>query len=1326
MPEGSEYHHNVVYGGNVHLGNIIHGPNEQNECTIDKFLSDLFLTDASADLDKTRRLKGERAAGTCEWLLKTEEFQDWLTGTSLELLWLTGVPGIGKTVISCFVVEELQRTVKENNSVVLIYYFCDNKDEQRRTPIAILRGILFQLLKRRPELFKLIEDDYKIQKASIVTKLDTLWRALDRMLQSLVDDKVYILIDALDECEESSRGDFLALLGELGEVANVKILITGRPELDIEETAQSMGRSLRIDSGNINEDLSQFINIQIAKLQKKKKYPLKLINDIKTTLQHKAGGTFLWASLVLKDIEATKTSAAARKKLEGLPSDLSEVYKRILKNISGDDIEGAMLVLQWVVVARRPMTVCELATAQVLASGDWDSDAVPPSDLVDERKDGFKACGSLLYHDPENHTINLIHQSAKDYLVGTDCESRYRVNREMTSLSIVKTCWEYLSKEEFSRGDVIVTRTESNELQPRKLSRRILETYGFLGFSTEELRDGVSEDRFELIVAFICQCESLHSLPSLRDFWFITFMRKDYKNGVQALIKKEADLNVTVGRNGMKALHIAASNGNGAILGLLLAGGVNVMSRTENGETALHLAAEKGFKDICGVLIEKGADLNAKTLREHDTALHLAAGNGHLKVASLLLEKGANINEQNKSRCTALFKAVEWGRQEMALLLSKKGADIMIKGQVRGDEQTALFPAAATGCCAIVKLLVETGIEINEESLSSTPLSEAAENGHEAVAQQLIDEGADLKWRHPDNQKTLLSLAAEGGHKDMLEWLVRKGLDVDATAHYENWFRGTATALQFAAVVDDREMVKVLIKAGADLGIGRDEGTSPLQLAAQYGRDSVVEFLLEAGGDVNESDNRGWTALHRAARDGRDTTVSLLIGKGADINARASDGQTALHVVSQEVKDVWRAPPVSKIERVLQILLEHGACIEARDCAGRTPLFIAVSNNYRVISCILLNGGAHTCTMSGQDQTGRMYPNMDQLLKATQLWRDQGDYQLISEREAHSHYLSFSNDDSDWPYLRNSDDNELQAAKSRTEDLLRLLFEVAAYILAEAEPTGRRLVKAAKEGYITVVSMLLAKEADGSIRRKYKRSALRAAAGAGHEEIVRAFHNSGVKIKPGKSYTRLALDKAASNGHASIVRFLLENGAKVDTAMYDDEEVRWTPLLRAAAQGHQDVVQILLDGGANILDYNSQGSVLELAIKNGDDSVAQVLLNRGASVIDLRSLYNLPDFLMLNLSVETMVALLQLAVDLKINILVVKPLSWAMSKGQDATLRLLGLDRECFDIKGKDGQILLTWAIEKGYDDVINCLLEKGVQMNVPASEMLIEDMWLS
>jgi len=266
--------------------------------------------------------------------------------------------------------------------------------------------------------------------------------------------QIYFLIDALDECDKSSRGfrqAFLASLADLfsvqqgSESIHVKLLITCRSESDILDELNHLRGLMHIDSGKINADLFKYIRTKVDELFTRKSYSSILKFDIQNALSEKAEGTFLWVSLVLEDISKAAILSQVRKRLQSLSSSLSEVYSQIWDKIQKKDVENARFILQWVVTARRPLTVDKLAMTCALGSERWDKNTVPTADTLDELNDGFKICEPLVYLDSATKTINLIHQSAKDYLLEENLEgnknpSMYRIIPDKANSVIFQIC----------------------------------------------------------------------------------------------------------------------------------------------------------------------------------------------------------------------------------------------------------------------------------------------------------------------------------------------------------------------------------------------------------------------------------------------------------------------------------------------------------------------------------------------------------------------------------------------------------------------------------------------------------------------------------------------------------------------------------------------------------------------------------------------------------------------------------------------------------------------------------------------------------------------
>ncbi|WCR57690.1 MAG: Phosphocholine transferase AnkX [Wolbachia endosymbiont of Ctenocephalides felis wCfeJ] len=117
---------------------------------------------------------------------------------------------------------------------------------------------------------------------------------------------------------------------------------------------------------------------------------------------------------------------------------------------------------------------------------------------------------------------------------------------------------------------------------------------------------------------------------------------------------------------------------------------------------------------------------------------------------------------------------------------------------------------------------------------------------------------------------------------EVVKFLVDKGASINAKDRF-GW-----TPLHSAAVSNTGNIAKLLIDMGADINAKNDDNKTPFELACKNGKTEVASFLATV------QDNRHRTALHYAAQEGNLKLVGLLIEKGADVNAKDNEGKTPL------------------------------------------------------------------------------------------------------------------------------------------------------------------------------------------------------------------------------------------------------------------------------------------------------------------------------------------------------------------------------------------------------------------------------------------------
>ncbi|KAJ6438994.1 hypothetical protein O9K51_08397 [Purpureocillium lavendulum] len=236
---------------------------------------------------------------------------------------------------------------------------------------------------------------------------------------------------------------------------------------------------------------------------------------------------------------------------------------------------------------------------------------------------------------------------------------------------------------------------------------------------------------------------------------------------------------------------------------------------------------------------------------------------------------------------------------------------------------------------AVDSLLTHNGVGI-KVSTGRTPLTYAAEGGHMASAEILLDFGAKTN-AVSSTGRTPLSYSAHARESDMAKMLLSNRAAVDSEDIDGD------TPLCWAAMQGNEDMLRYLIAQGAGFGNAGGNGRTPLSYAASNGHDSIIKILCqEFGADPDQADAWGQTPLLRAAREGHVKTVEVLIKQTAKLDAKDNVlSQTALSHAAQ-----WG------YTSIVQLLVENGADPLSEDMFGETPLDYAV--NYEQIAVLEL------------------------------------------------------------------------------------------------------------------------------------------------------------------------------------------------------------------------------------------------------------------------------------------------------------------------------------------------------------------------------------
>jgi ankyrin repeat protein len=297
----------------------------------------------------------------------------------------------------------------------------------------------------------------------------------------------------------------------------------------------------------------------------------------------------------------------------------------------------------------------------------------------------------------------------------------------------------------------------------------------------------------------------------------------------------------------------------------------------------------------------------------------VAAAFGTVDAMKLLIDAGANVNDSSKLGVTALHWCA--GDIRKVRLLLDHGAHVDARSQMG---RTPLLVAAYTnGASEIVKLLAGKGADINTaDTTGITPLIASANVNDAATAKLLIAHGAkvDARANYPAAATALMG-AAHNGNLELVRILLGREAPVNVSSAGEASVvqLGSVTALHFAVLSGNPDVVKALLDAGARVDLQDVRGMPPLMWAVSTDRPNVpiVRMLLEKGADPSTRSKVDESTVDWARKFNHPAVVAEL--KLAS-TARKSEHSTK-----------GAATPRAAAERSMPLLLRSSAKIE-RGC----------------------------------------------------------------------------------------------------------------------------------------------------------------------------------------------------------------------------------------------------------------------------------------------------------------------------------------------------------------------------------------------------------
>jgi ankyrin repeat protein len=868
-------------------------------------------------------------AKTCRWLLKSEQYLNWLDATKLDehhgFLWIKGKAGTGKSTLMKYALVNARKAMKDH--ILLSFFFNARGEDIEKSTVGTYRSLLLQLLERLPAL-QSVFNSHSLSSSNFSVdhqwNIETLKTLLEQAIRSLGDSYVVCFIDALDECEEEQVRDMIQFFEHIGDLAvsngiRFQVCFSSRhyPYITIRHGLELV---LEEQEGH-SQDITNYVETEL-KIGK-----TKTAQRVRAELQEKASGIFMWVVLVVvilnKESDRGKVHTL-RQKLQEIPGDLHELFRDILTRDSHDK-DKLVLCIQWVLFAKQPLNPEQLYHAIYAGT---DSEAITEWDLEDITKDVIRlfilGCSKGLVEVTvsKEQRVQFIHETVRDFLLKENGLGKiwpeFRSNFQGQSHDRLKQCClDYIGIDVTTPLQIPDTLPKASSQEAANLRRSATRTFPFLEYAVHNVlyHADIAEG------GGISQAEFLDSFPLPRWIKFDNvFEKHEVRRHTEraSLLYLLAELNaanlIRIYPSAKSCLDVEderygcaffAANATGSqeamqacVEGLKISQSVanhgGRWSETKSREervgcslgrdfkysktgAMLVCAAEIGNPAVLTWLMKSGSlDPNSKDGKGR-TPLYVAAEKGHDVVMRMLLEEGVDVNAQGGQHGAALQAASHNGHKEIVTLLLDRSANVNAQGGLYGN---ALQAASARGYKEIATLLLDKGANVNAQGGHyGNALQAASHNGHKEIVTLLLDRSVNVNAQGGLYGNALQAALARG-YKEIATLLLDRSANVNAQGGLY------ANALQAASARGYKEIATLLLDKGANVNAQGGHYGNALQAASHNSHKEIVALLLDRSANVNTQCGQYSNALYTALTSGHKEIITLLVDKGANVNAQ--------------------------------------------------------------------------------------------------------------------------------------------------------------------------------------------------------------------------------------------------------------------------------------------------------------------------------------------------------------------------------------------------------------------------------------------------------
>ena len=270
-----------------------------------------------------------------------------------------------------------QRSLSEREprekQIVASFYYSYREGERQTNHSNMLRSVLHDVLDQNEEFFFHFQSYYR-QAAKYGGQPQWSYDSLKKVLLSFpknhpAKERIYLIVDAVDESDDAERCDIIELLREICAMKRpciVKVFAASRPVVGLSGSSALTNKTIRLQDFNY----SDIVGFAESFLGPELELPGDIARRATEYIVQNAQGVFVWVRLVREELLKYARSGCTKNEVFGylrsLPTELEGLYKRILMELERGEVQhveiGRMMLL-FVLFAFRPLRLDELRQA---------------------------------------------------------------------------------------------------------------------------------------------------------------------------------------------------------------------------------------------------------------------------------------------------------------------------------------------------------------------------------------------------------------------------------------------------------------------------------------------------------------------------------------------------------------------------------------------------------------------------------------------------------------------------------------------------------------------------------------------------------------------------------------------------------------------------------------------------------------------------------------------------------------------------------------------------------------------------------------------------